>query len=67
MTESPFFEDVFNLLDESMMGFGFGDIQFVVADTNPKQAVIISDQTEVIFNPDKNILAPSTFLLQFFK
>ena len=25
MTESPFFDDVFNILDESLMGFGFGD------------------------------------------
>ena len=52
MTESPFFEDVFNLLDESMMGFGFGDIKFIVADTSPKHAVIITEQTEVVFNPE---------------
>ncbi len=52
MTESPFFEDIFNILDESMMGFGFGDIKFVVADVNPKQAVVITDGTEVIFNPE---------------
>ena len=52
MSESPFFDDVFNILDESIMGFGFGDLKFVVADTNPKQAVIISEQTEVVFNPE---------------
>jgi transitional endoplasmic reticulum ATPase len=53
LMESPFFEsDIFNILDESMMGFGFGDIKFVVADTNPKQPVIISDTTEVVFNPE---------------
>jgi len=53
LMESPFFEsDIFNILDESMMGFGFGDIKFVVADVNPKQAVIISDTTEVVFNPE---------------
>src|SRR3990167_9542794 len=34
------------------MGFGFGDIKFVVSDTNPKQAAIITNQTEVIFNPE---------------
>jgi len=50
--DNPFFEDVFSLLDESMIGFGFGDIKFVVADTNPKQAVIITDQTDVVFNPE---------------
>ena len=53
---NPFFEDVFsNLLDETM-GFGtfggFGDLKFIVADSNPKQAVIVTDQTEVILNPE---------------
>src|SRR3989344_3187693 len=52
MSESPFFDDVFNLFDENLMGFGFGDIKFVVSDTNPKQAAIITNQTEVIFNPE---------------
>ncbi len=52
MTESPFFDDVFNLFDESLVGFGFGDIKFVVSDTSPKQPVIITTQTEVIFNPE---------------
>jgi transitional endoplasmic reticulum ATPase len=52
MMESPFYEDVFSLLDESSMGFGFGDIKFVVVDTNPKQHTLITEQTEVIFNPE---------------
>jgi|ETNmetMinimDraft_2_1059921.scaffolds.fasta_scaffold01682_5 transitional endoplasmic reticulum ATPase len=52
MVENPFFEDVFSMLDESMMGFGFGDIKFIVADTLPKSAVIIGEQTEVVFNPE---------------
>ncbi|MDP6139471.1 MAG: AAA family ATPase, partial [Candidatus Woesearchaeota archaeon] len=52
MMESPFYEDVFSsLLDESM-GFGFGDIKFVVVDTSPKQHILITEQTEVIFNPE---------------
>jgi len=52
LSDNPFFEDVFSLLDESMVsGFGFGDIKFMVVETNPKQAVIISEQTEIIFNP----------------
>ncbi|MBI2208087.1 CDC48 family AAA ATPase [Candidatus Woesearchaeota archaeon] len=50
--DNPFFEDVFNILDESMMGFGFSDIKFIVVDTNPKQPIIISEQTEVVFNPE---------------
>jgi len=52
MMESPFFEDVFSILDESMMGIGFGDIKFVVVDVSPKSAVIITESTEVIFNPE---------------
>ena len=51
MTGSPFFDDVFSMLDENLMGFGFGDLKFVVADVQPKQAVIITDATEIIFNP----------------
>jgi transitional endoplasmic reticulum ATPase len=51
MSESPF-EDIFSILDESMMGFGLGDIKFVVADTLPKEAVLISNTTEVVFNPE---------------
>ncbi len=50
--DNPFFEDVFNILDESMMGFGFSDIKFIVVDTNPKQPIIVSEQTEVVFNPE---------------
>ena len=53
MMNNPFFdEDIFSILDESMMGIGFGDIKFVVVDTNPKQAVIILDQTEVEFRSE---------------
>ena len=53
MMDNPFFDDVFSLLgNEALPGFGFGDIKFVVAETNPKQAVIISDQTQVEFNPE---------------
>ncbi|MBW2997786.1 CDC48 family AAA ATPase [Candidatus Woesearchaeota archaeon] len=51
MSESPF-EDIFSILDESMMGFGLGDIKFIVAETLPKGAVLISNTTEVVFNPE---------------
>jgi len=54
--DNPVFEDVFsNLLDEAMgLGAfgGFGDLKFIVAETSPKQAVIITDQTEVTLNPE---------------
>ncbi len=53
MMNNPFFdEDIFSILDESMMGIGFGDIKFVVIDTNPKQPVIILDQTEIEFRSE---------------
>ncbi|MBI1935334.1 AAA family ATPase [Candidatus Woesearchaeota archaeon] len=53
MMGNPFFdEDIFSILDESMMGVGFGDIKFVIVDTNPKQPVLIFDQTEVEFRSE---------------
>jgi transitional endoplasmic reticulum ATPase len=54
MTQSPFFDDIFNIVgDEALMGFGLGDLKFMIVDVNPsKEAVIITDSTEVIFNPE---------------
>jgi transitional endoplasmic reticulum ATPase len=52
MSASPFFDDVFSMLDESMSGFGFGDLKLVVADVIPKGGVIITESTEVEFNPE---------------
>jgi SpoVK/Ycf46/Vps4 family AAA+-type ATPase len=53
MSGNPFFEDMFNVLDESLMGFGFSDLKFVVAHTNPsKNPIIIAEDTEVEFNPE---------------
>ena len=44
--------EIYDALSESMMGFGLGSLKFVVADSNPKQAVIISELTDVVFNPE---------------
>lgn len=52
MNASPFFNDIFSVLDEGMAGFGFSDIRFVVIEAEPKQAVIVTDATEVRFNPE---------------
>ncbi len=56
MTNSPLFGDIFEDLmkneDFFGMNFGLSDLKFIVAETNPKQAVYISDQTEIIFNPE---------------
>ncbi len=45
-------DNIYEALSESMMGFGLGSLKFVVADSNPKQAVIISELTDVVFNPE---------------
>ncbi|RMD57995.1 AAA family ATPase [Candidatus Woesearchaeota archaeon] len=55
LSGSPFFDEVFSpLMDEFniMGGYGFGDLKFIVADTNPKKPVIVTDQTEVVLNPE---------------
>tara|TARA_B100002003_G_C14139663_1_gene548065 strand:+ start:8 stop:2206 length:2199 start_codon:yes stop_codon:yes gene_type:complete len=54
MEDNPFFDDVFKgLLEENFsMGFGFGDLKFVVVETNPKEAVIITESTEITLNPE---------------
>jgi transitional endoplasmic reticulum ATPase len=53
MSSNPMFgEDFFNMLDESLMGFGLGDLKFIVVSADPKQAVLITEQTEVVFNPE---------------
>ena len=46
------FDDIFNIIDEDIMSFGFGDLKFIVIDANPKQEVIITEKTEVVFNPE---------------
>jgi len=53
MSDSPFFEDVFSpMFEESFMsGFGFGNIRFIVVSTNPKDAVLITENTQLILNP----------------
>ena len=51
MSQSPF-EEIFRMLDEDMSAFGFGDLKFIVADTNPKGPVIITNNTEIVFNPE---------------
>ncbi len=53
MPHSPFFDSATDFfLDENVFGFGFGDLKFVVVDTMPRQAVIVNEATEVVFNPE---------------
>src|SRR3989344_5036772 len=62
MSDSPLFNEIFSMLDESLPGFGFSDIKFIVADSQPKEAVIITDQTEVNFNPEAIEVTEEKFL-----
>ncbi len=52
MEDSPMYNDIFSDLPFDLPGLGFSDIKFIVADTKPNQAVVISDITEVVFNPE---------------
>jgi transitional endoplasmic reticulum ATPase len=53
MGDSPFAHDIFSsMMEEGLSGFGFSDIKFIIVETVPKQAVIITDQTEVIYKPE---------------
>ena len=52
MSDSPFFDDVFNMFEESFSGtFGMSGIRFVVINTNPKEAVLITESTELTLIP----------------
>jgi len=53
MGGSPFFDDIFTgMMEDGVAGFGFADIKFLVIDTMPKQPVVITELTEVVFNPE---------------
>jgi len=48
------FEDIFDLFERGMdIGFPFGGLQFVVVNTDPKQAVIIAEETNLIISPKR--------------
>ena len=52
LSDSPLFDEIFNVFGEDFMGnFGLSSLKFIVVDTNPKEAVIISDGTEIKVNP----------------
>lgn len=54
MSESPMFDDIFSMMEDQMFGgFGFSELKFVVAETNPvKTGVIVTEQTEIALNPE---------------
>ena len=54
LSDSPFFEDIFPGLEEHFTAAGFGfpfDLKLIVAETNPKTAVIITEATEIKLSP----------------
>ena len=52
MSDSPFFDDIFNVFENDFMGsFGLGSLKFVVVDSNPKGAVVITENTELTLSP----------------
>ncbi|MFH1211666.1 MAG: CDC48 family AAA ATPase [Candidatus Woesearchaeota archaeon] len=52
MQQNPLFEEMFSMLDDNMFGFGWGDFKFIVASTMPKGGVLITEQTEIVFDPE---------------
>jgi len=51
-SESPFFEEVFSMFEENFnAGFGMSGLRFIVVNTNPKSAVVITENTEITLNP----------------
>ena len=52
MSESPFFDDIFSVFEPSFSGsFGLGTLRFIVVKTNPKQPVLITENTKIELNP----------------
>ncbi|RME53621.1 AAA family ATPase [Candidatus Woesearchaeota archaeon] len=50
---ATFFGDLFSNMEESMLSFGLGDLKLMVVDTQPaKEPVLITEQTQVVFNPE---------------
>jgi len=44
--------DIFSMMENQFAGFGFGDLKFIITDTNPrKEVVVITNDTEIEFNP----------------
>ncbi len=54
MHDNPFFDEMFSMLnDDSMLGFGLGDLKFIVVDASPaKKSVLVTENTQVVFNPE---------------
>ncbi len=45
------FEDIFDLFEPDLGIFGFTGLKFIVINAEPKQAVVVTENTEVVLNP----------------
>ncbi|HIH24828.1 TPA: CDC48 family AAA ATPase [Candidatus Woesearchaeota archaeon] len=54
MSDNPFFDEMFSMLeDDSLLSFGLGDLKFIVVESTPaKKPVLITENTQVVFNPE---------------
>ena len=53
MSSSPFFEEIFSMLNEQpVMPMGLADIKFIVVECNPKGSTVVTDGTDVSYNPE---------------
>jgi len=55
MSDNPFFSDMdlFSSMINESFTFGLGDLKFVVVDVQPaKKAVLVTENTDVVFNPE---------------
>ena len=50
MEGSPF-EDIFDILEDGLGPFSFGSLKFLVMNSDPKGAVIVTENTELTLNP----------------
>lgn len=50
LANKAFFDDVFDM--DSMLGFGLSDLKFFVFETVPSQGVVITENTEISYNPE---------------
>ncbi len=60
MSDNPFFNDMdlFSSMINESFSFGLGDLKFVVVDVQPKaKAVLVTENTDVVFNPEAVELA----------
>ena len=52
LSDSPFFDDVFSMFEEGFSGsFSLSGLRFIVVSSVPKEAVIITENTELILSP----------------